>query len=300
MHVDLAQAPPFEALSYVWGDYYQDRASIEVDGHAFEIHAELFNAIHTLRLPNASRLIWADAICINQRNMSEANHQVDFMGEIYGTAANVVIYLGKATERTEEGMRCLKYFTESSNDLQQDAPWSYAELQEAEQNLADIVNRKWFSRVWTVQEATLARHTTLMCGPHQVSWSGDLRSMRSIVFRLKSAAISPYFTVAPNYISKLDWSALVNILETQMRQAARREGVTLQRNHLDLAFDFRHRQCAQPRDKYFAIFGIIENDRGGKLALVPDYTIPLEELHEKFTAEIRRIGEAELALAGPM
>jgi hypothetical protein len=103
--------------------------------------------------------------------MLEVNHQVGFMGEIYGTAANVVIYLGKATERTEEGMRCLKYFTESSNDLQQDAPWSYAELQEAEQNLADIVNRKWFSRVWTVQEfycsPELHQHTGLVsAGEH--------------------------------------------------------------------------------------------------------------------------------------
>jgi hypothetical protein len=74
-----------------------------------------------------------------------------------------------------------------------------------------------------------------------------------------------------------------------MRQAARREGVTLYRNHLDLAFDFRHRQCLDQRDRYFAIFGIIENDTGGKLSIAPDYTIPLEELHLRFTNEIKRI-----------
>jgi hypothetical protein len=52
----------------------------------------------------------------------------------------------------------------------------------------------------------------------------------------------------------------------------------------------------EPRDKYFAIFGIIENDQGGQLALVPDNSIKLEELHYRFTAQIRRIGEREHAL----
>jgi hypothetical protein len=114
--------------------------------------------------------------------------------------------------------------------------------------------------------------------------------MRSIVFRVKTAAVSPYFATAA-YISKVDWTPLLTILETQMRQAARREGVTIYRNHLDLAFDFRHRKYTEARDKYFAIFEIIENDRGGQIALLPNYSISLEELHHRFTAEIQRIIE---------
>jgi hypothetical protein len=291
--VDLLQAPPFEALSYTWGNY-QERASLKINGHAVGIHAGLFDAIHTLRLPNSSRLIWADAICIDQMNHDEKGHQVSIMGQIYETAKNVAVYLGKPSERSEEGMRCLKFFIESDNQLQE-PPWLYSKLPEAEQNLADILTRPWFQRIWTVQEATLARNTTLLCGAQQVSWPGDLQTIKSIVFRIKAAAISPYFSSASGYISTLDWSPLLNILETQMRQAARREGFTLYRNHLDLAFDFRHRKSADPRDKYFAIFGIIENDQGAQLALAPDYFIGLEELHYRFTAEIRRMGETEHA-----
>jgi hypothetical protein len=189
-------------------------------------------------------------------------------------------------------MRVLRFFTEA-NALSEEPPWSYTALPELERNLADILTRPWFQRVWTVQEATLSRHTTLVCGEHQVSWRGDLQTMRSIVFRIKAAAVSPYFSSATIPTITPDWSPLLNILETQMRQAARREGVTLRRNQLDLAYDFRHRQSADLRDKYFAIFGIIENDQGGQLSLLPDYRIGLEELHRKFTAEIQRIGETE-------
>ena len=90
--VDLLQAPPFEALSYTWGNF-QDRASLKINGHAVGIHAGLFDAIHTLRLPNSSRLIWADAICINQRDNHEKGLQINIMGEIYETAKNVAVYL---------------------------------------------------------------------------------------------------------------------------------------------------------------------------------------------------------------
>jgi hypothetical protein len=67
---------------------------------------------HALRFVDGPRLVWADAICIDQTNNSERGHQVNIMGEIYRTARNVVVYLGKSTERTEEGMRSFKFFTE--------------------------------------------------------------------------------------------------------------------------------------------------------------------------------------------
>jgi Heterokaryon incompatibility protein (HET) len=92
--VDLLKAPPFEALSYVWGGYHE-RRSLQINGCAVEIHEGLFNAIHTLRSSTFERLIWADAICINQSDNSERSHQVNIMGQIYETAENVAVYLGQ-------------------------------------------------------------------------------------------------------------------------------------------------------------------------------------------------------------
>lgn len=86
---------------------------------------------------------------------------------------------------------------------------------------------------------------------------------------------------------------LLHILESQMRQAARREGVVLQRNLLDVAFDFRHRRCGDPRDRYYAILAIIENDQRGSFDVVVDYSLGVEEVYERFRAAIQQISEIE-------
>ncbi|KAF2662627.1 HET-domain-containing protein [Lophiostoma macrostomum CBS 122681] len=294
--VDLAEAPPYEALSYAWGSF-QERSSLLIDGNPVEIHSGLFDAIHTLRSPTSERLIWADAICINQYDMEERNHQVKIMSEIYHSAKSVTVYLGKSSGRTEEGMQALQFFLDARSPLEH-PPWESSTTLEVELGLMDIIGRPWFERIWTVQEATLARHTTFVCGDHQVAYRVDLRTMRSIVFRIKSSATSPYFSTSTDEMRRLDWSPLLMILETQLRQAARREGVVLRRNHLDLAFDFRQRISTDPRDKYYAIFGIVENDQGGNLVLQPDYSTRLEELHRSFTAEIQRTITSELADVG--
>ncbi|KAF2262015.1 hypothetical protein CC78DRAFT_432795, partial [Lojkania enalia] len=66
---------------------------LKIDSHPIEIRASLFNAIHTLRSTNTSRLMWIDAIRINQGNWDKKGYQVSIMGQIYKTTENVVVYL---------------------------------------------------------------------------------------------------------------------------------------------------------------------------------------------------------------
>jgi hypothetical protein len=288
---DIGNAPSYTAVSYVWGSSL-GRASISIEGQLVWIPSNLFDALHALRTTTHNRLIWADAICIDQMNMDERNHQVEMMGQIYGTADNVTVYLGQPTEHTEEGMLSLR----SLMDLHtpgEDPPWSDIALPKLEKDLADILSRPWFTRVWTIQEAALARNTTLMCGQYFITWHGDIRTMRAIVFRIKSTVISPLYSLGDGHTSTLDWSPLLNVLETQMRQAARREGVVLHRTHLDLAYEYRHRQSTYFGDRIYAILGIIESDQGAELRFGVDYNRPTEELFSEFAAEVRRIGEIE-------
>ncbi|KAF1976606.1 hypothetical protein BU23DRAFT_565758 [Bimuria novae-zelandiae CBS 107.79] len=95
--------------------------------------------------------------------------------------------------------------------------------------------------------------------------------------------------------SELDWTPLLQILEAQMRQVVKREGATNQRSQLNLAFDFRNRLSTDARDKYYAIFSIVENDNGGPLALAPEYNAGVKVLHRKFITEMQRLSEANEA-----
>ena len=94
--------PAYEALSYVWGSS-SDTRSIICNGREIAVTRNLRNALRRLRRRDSTRLIWVDAICINQRNDEERGHQVRHMGSIYQCATRVLIWLGKdESEKAEQ------------------------------------------------------------------------------------------------------------------------------------------------------------------------------------------------------
>ncbi|CAN9135677.1 unnamed protein product [Alternaria sp. RS040] len=285
----LSDGPSFEAMSYVWGNY-SDQAQILVDGQLYCISKSLYDALHDLRHPDSVRTFWTDQVCINQMDMEERVDQVEKMGQIYKTANNVVVYLGGGTDHTETDIQHFQSFIQPYA-RGEEAPWSHIPIHDLGRSINSILTAPWFERMWTVQEAVLAKKTTLQWGSYQVQWAGDVRTLRALVFRIKSAVVSPVYHLQDT--AKVDWTPLLYILESQMRQAARREGVVLQRNLLDIAFDHRYRKCTMPHDRYFAVLGIMEDDRGGSMCFGPNYNISVEELHQRFTAEIQRISEIE-------
>jgi hypothetical protein len=287
----LQNNPRYEALSYVWGDS-ADALEISVNGNRFRVTRSVHDILKAVRSPTSKQTFWVDQVCINQKEDHEKNHQVQMMGDIYQAATGVLVYLGQPTEQTENDMQHLQSLLRS-HVQGEDAPWSHIAVPELKRSVSNILASHWFERMWTVQEAVLARNTTLQCGPHRISWAGNLQTLRALVFRIKSAVVSPVFNLHERDLSELDWTPLLYILESQMRQAARREGVILHRNLLDVAFDFRHRRSYDLRDRYYAILGIIENDQGGSLYFKVDYSVPVEEVYKRFRAEIQRIGEIE-------
>jgi hypothetical protein len=52
-------------------------------GRYFEVRESLFHALHRFRLDGVTRVIWIDAICINQTNDQERNYQVAKVSMIY-------------------------------------------------------------------------------------------------------------------------------------------------------------------------------------------------------------------------
>ncbi|KAF2452128.1 hypothetical protein P171DRAFT_347545 [Karstenula rhodostoma CBS 690.94] len=99
-YFDVLHPPPYEALSYVWGDP-KITAPISIDGHNLQVTTNLEIALRHLRLEQATRILWIDAININQLDMNERAQQVAMMANIYRNADLVVVWLGPADEYTE-------------------------------------------------------------------------------------------------------------------------------------------------------------------------------------------------------
>ncbi|KAL6876802.1 heterokaryon incompatibility protein domain-containing protein [Trichoderma novae-zelandiae] len=90
--------PPYKALSYVWGRWSRNSPEILVDGRKVRVTTNLAIALRHLRHEEVNMALWIDALCIDQSNTEERSSQVAQMRDIYGTAAEVIIFLGNGLE----------------------------------------------------------------------------------------------------------------------------------------------------------------------------------------------------------
>jgi hypothetical protein len=67
----LDLSPTYVTLSYVWGDQKIAKL-IALGGCDFEVTINLHEALRRLRAKAGSRIIWIDALCINQNVMLNA------------------------------------------------------------------------------------------------------------------------------------------------------------------------------------------------------------------------------------
>jgi hypothetical protein len=97
----LDDRPSFNTLSYCWGDP-KVTVPIMVDYHVMSVTVNLEKALRHLRCSALSEEIWIDAICINQADISEKNHQVPLMRHIYSASKVVLIWLGESDDHSDE------------------------------------------------------------------------------------------------------------------------------------------------------------------------------------------------------
>lgn len=140
---DLQYHPEYEALSYTWADFEGDsshRGIIHLGDawHIFPITRNCEAALGRIRSRGGDKLIWVDAICIDQSNNRERTQQVGMMQYIYATAQRVVIYLG---------------------DLDIEVG-----------DIEEILKAPYFSRIWVIQEVAAGRHKTVIYGSHEMPW----------------------------------------------------------------------------------------------------------------------------------
>lgn len=93
-HVSLAEEPvqAYEAISYCWGDS-NNKAEILLEGSSAAVPASAEEVLRRLRKPKESRLVWIDAVCINQNDIQERCSQIVLMTDIYHNSTRCMAYL---------------------------------------------------------------------------------------------------------------------------------------------------------------------------------------------------------------
>lgn len=157
LHTKIEDCPPYEALSYTWGDASQT-SIISLSGCPFSATANLDVALRYLRSTSEPRLFWIDAICINQSDLQEQAAQVKMMWEIYRAATKVVVWLGPETGDSAIAMDNIAAKDSQTKALARDkwdrpsGPCSCHagdfDNYESRIGVQDLLNSPWFTRVW--------------------------------------------------------------------------------------------------------------------------------------------------------
>ncbi|KAI8711317.1 HET domain-containing protein [Fusarium sp. LHS14.1] len=97
----IAETPAYEALSYVWGKPNLS-ASILLDDVNVQVTPSLVSILSALRLDKQARVLWIDALCINQSNVQERSQQVSLMRKIYSCCRQDIAWLGELPDNDPE------------------------------------------------------------------------------------------------------------------------------------------------------------------------------------------------------
>ncbi|KAM7209796.1 Heterokaryon incompatibility protein (HET) domain containing protein [Rhypophila decipiens] len=249
----IDKLPAYEAISYTWADESGDTAEskqISLNNVPFPVTSNCEAALKRARLPVRARTVWIDAVCIDQQNNEERGHQVQLMPKIYAGARRVLIYLGELTNEESMGV---SYISERLNFNQVlrlcDAPNSLGIVSRA---LSFLFSRRYFSRVWILQEVSLAKEALVLCGEYEVSWK-RLRDLIPLYFNKHNPLPKVLEFDRPKY---RDPSKLLDLL--------------------DMA---RDSNAKDPRDKVFAVFGMI--NCAENLGYVADYKEEPDETYRR-------------------
>ncbi|KAL7901208.1 heterokaryon incompatibility domain-containing protein [Trichoderma sp. SZMC 28014] len=268
---------PYEALSYTWGSAEAPQG-ITVNGKLLTVTKNLHQALWQLRDKVQDRILWMDAICINQDNDKERGHQVEQMGEIYKRADRVLFYLGESNMAVDALMDTLNMMGKfslnyscrkwTSDDerwkvawtsavqavLKNPSPSSTATLR---QGYRDLLGRSWFRRVWILQEAANARAGLVLCGSKTAKpWL--LQVVQNILGITPDDHCQAVLDVMPGPWRSSSWWNRNQDLYTLLSR-------------------FVDSQATEPRDLIYALRGM-SSDAKDAPDLYPDYTKFEEQL----------------------
>ena len=297
--VSLYDDPFYEALSYTWGDPNVTKPVI-LNGITVNVTGNLETCLRHLRKEDRAQIMWIDAICINQADITERNSQVQLMRYIYEQAMEVVIYLGDGTNDTYQAMDIIRTFIQdrhfTENPLFDCDPVdpetsklikTKVNVLEVLQPLQQITSLPWWTRMWVVQEVVLARKTRLVCGNCSMPWE-ELRSASQTIANHNDTCCALYKFLRQDAQGPVDDQAGIILqrfqrLVMEFEDHRKRHAVGYMPDLGQLISCLSEKGTTDPRDKVYAALGFHEKYR---TIIQPDYHKSVNEVYKHTAREI--------------
>ncbi|KAI0008562.1 heterokaryon incompatibility protein-domain-containing protein [Xylariaceae sp. FL0662B] len=267
IHADRSESFQYEILSCDWRSKAKaDTVPISINGQTFDAPSEVWAALHKVRLEDRPRLLWTDAICIDQHleesgksvDEEERNQQVSRLRDTYQNAVQLLVWLGRASDGSDLVFEHLEKCSGHKH-----INWCHYRG-ETEQAFLQLCKRSWFYSVWSAQELALTKRAIILCGDRRSDW---LNLMKCSAFLSTGSYYHPL--KGPDGRTHLH----------HLREVSRS-------NHVQLKNVFlcnRHCQADDHRDNVFSVMAF---DISRQLGIPVDYRIDVSELFRIFTQKI--------------
>lgn len=277
------QLEQYEALSYVWGSPVEPSlVVVGEEGRYIPITRNLDVAMRHLRYPDRPRVVWVDALCIDQTSLSDKSRQVGHMSHIFWSTPRVVVWLGPEADDSDRAVNILESIGQKIQ-----VNWKrliYSCVAEEDEDvwgkqrflhqlplderhwaaIGSLTKRPWFERIWIRQEVFKAGDEAVVyCGRSCIS----LELLRRGLFRVS----------IPRTDALETWAA-VTVLRPNHYHRLR-----------DLRVALTGAKCTDPRDYIYGTLGLLSENRN--LGITPDYSKSLAEVYQDIT--LRHIGVYE-------
>lgn len=302
----IAEAPPYRAISYTWGDPAH-LTSIIVNGQQMNVRLNceyaLIQASQEDDDGTADRLIWIDSICVNQLDNEEKGAQVAMMGEIFKTASRVLACVGAhgddskflyeflhGQEKRFHSLLQSEEYSSSDGTLfkfhhselikREAAAWrwkhSRSTLLRMCKAVASFLARPYFHRVWIYQELFLGRDMSVYCDDRTlpISWLWVASSMIQC-WLLRSTNYGLFVRTSMwNTVWYGIWEAI-----PLLRAGAKDQSLI---PFIEASAHVASLLCEDPRDRVYGILSMVRPVEGHHFQ--PDYTkdrmdLAVEVLH---------------------
>jgi hypothetical protein len=281
--VSLEDDPDYEAISYCWGSANDTCEAICNRSRVLITH-NLWKALRDIRSPNKVRILWADALCINQSDEGEKTHQVRMMGEIYQQARKVIVHLGSAKDCPETSLAIdlMRYIAATDYEhwpyIGPGGDWQHRPYYDQDllgkglpssdhpswKALGVILGRQWFERAWVRQELILAQDVEVYLGTSWFPWSLLAETVKRIYWIQNDAFILG------------SYSRLAYGLQKSKAEFHQQEKQAL----LDIIWGDFTSQASDPRDRVFAYVSLAKNESP---LFEIDYTLSATQVLTRFT-----------------
>ena len=213
----------------------------------FCVRDNLWNFLRLARKLKIIDWLWIDAVSIDQETVSERNHQVRQMGEIYRGAKHVLAYPGSCSGLLKLASMLVRKTPPANDRLWRSSFTKYVRYF-FRSPLLNVARLPYWNRGWIVQELLGARDCFVVSRSGLIGWK-SFQTFYTRYTQDHGAGVHPTGLVY-QYCDPLEGATRYNSRKTDL-------GSLLTKFH-----EFPGRFCTDRRDYVYSLLGLAEDARG--------------------------------------